>query len=34
MRLSPHTAQASSKVSLVGIPADSHLLHVMNRLSE
>ncbi len=34
MRLSPHVAQAPEKVSLVGIPADLHLLHVTSRLSE
>ena len=34
VRLSPHTAQAPGKVSLVGIPADLHPLHVTGRLSE
>ena len=29
LRLSPHTGQASIKVSLVGIPANQNLLHVM-----
>ena len=33
MSLSAHMAQAPSKVSLVGIPADLHLLHVTARHS-